>query len=1590
MPSVFEVLERLREASIDEYDKGKRFERLIKAYLLTDPGWASVFEDVLLWTEWEDRPSDQDVGVDLIGVEADTGNLWAIQCKFYEEDHYIDKKLLGTYFAELGKEAFSAGLIVTTSDNWSKNAEETLNAQSKRVQRIGMAELEASPIDWGLVSIDAPEILERVAQKELRPHQTEALSDVMRGFEDHDRGKLVMACGTGKTFTSLKIAEEMLPNGGNVLFLVPSIALLSQTLREWTAEAGQELKSFAVCSDVSVGKNKDDQEDIHSFDLAYPATTNVERLVENHSIHTKSFSGLVVTFSTYQSIEVVAEAQSRGLPEFDLIICDEAHRTTGVTLSGDDESAFVRVHDQDFIKGKKRLYMTATPRVYAEKTKAKASEYDAELASMDDETLYGPEFHRLMFGAAVAQGLLSDYRVVILTVSEEHVADLMATGRGGSMDLPLDEITRIIGCYNGLSKRSSEAEEFGTDSQPMKRAVAFSATIKASEKFAHSAGEVVNRLLLTESDMDSLRVETAHVDGKDNVLIRNKRLEWLKAEPRPGTVRVLSNARCLSEGVDVPALDAVLFLSPRNSVVDVVQSVGRVMRRAPGKAYGYVIVPVTVADYEDPKTALDDNKRFKTVWQVLQALRSHDERFAAMVNQIDLDKKKPETVIFGPGFGSDDEGVQKDPKEQLPTLPLFDVEGWKDSVLGKIVAKVGQRTYWESWAKDVAAISSRYQLRVEAILSSGDKEVLAAFERFLKGLRTNLNPSVTEKEAVEMLAQHLVTKPVFDALFENYSFSSHNPVAVTMDGMIQALEGAALEVETESLDKFYESVRVRIAGVTSAEGKQAVIKELYEKFFSQGAFKTTADKLGIVYTPVPVVDYMIHAVEKVLRQEFGTSIADEGVHVLDPFTGTGTFITRLLQSGLIPSSQIDHKYRYELHANEIVLLAYYVAAVNVEETFHALVPSENYVPFEGMVLTDTFQMSEGDQSGRFRGSNVFGANSSRVLAQNDEEIRVIISNPPYSVGQEVEGDGDGTEDYPDLDERIRATYVARSHAKLNRSVFDSYIRAFRWASDRIRAKGVICFVSGGGWLDSAAASGMRRSLVDEFNQIYVFNLRGNVRTTQGDRRRREGDGIFGQGSRTASTITLLVKNPESSDQGRIFYCDVGDYLSSDEKLARLATYTEELDVPWVEIIPNLDADWINQRRDEFNHFLPICDPNNKGKDREAVFTNFSSGVKSNRDAWIYSFGKATVEDRMSKFVTTYNQVLEADTTGDLAAAERLSSGLKWDRELSNARRRHRSGEFNSELIVKSLYRPFTTEWYYFDSLFNNTVYQMPSFAPVGEAVPPMIVVSGIGSSSGFSALMTNLLPNLHLLDSSQVFPLFWFEEPPAAEGLFEGSQDRLVRREGISEWALGAFQKAFGRSVTREQIFHYVYGIFHSPSYVETYEDNLVKERPRVPIVPTIELFGKFSAAGKKLAELHLNYESAKPFTLDEVESAGRTAAKEKYRVTKLRFTSGVKVADRPDTIVVNDFLRLEGIPESAWDYMLSGKAALYWIMDRYQVKTDADSGIVNDPNEFSKDPRYIVDLIKRVTTVSVETMKIVEDLPTVDWALAVPTTRKG
>jgi predicted helicase len=1628
--SLRQLLDRYRLGSKSEREKGGYFERLVAEWLRIAPTQRDQFLRVLTFGEWaEERREDRrDVGIDLCAQLAEDPATWcAIQCKFYAKDYRIQRADIDSFFTASGKRPFARRIIVDTTDApWSEHAENALQEQIVPTTRVGLTDLEESGIDWSAFVKDGVVRLE--PKKLLRPHQSDALEAVAEGLEAADRGKVIMACGTGKTFTSLKIAEGMAGRGGRVLYLVPSLALMSQTVREWSIDSETPLRSFAVCSDTQVGvrKARDDLADIDVHDLELPATTRAPLLAAK--ANSPDLNRMTVVFSTYQSIQVISEAQMKfGLPEFDLIVCDEAHRTTGVTLAGEDESNFVRVHDQAYIAGKKRIYMTATPRIYGEGVRSAADEAGAEICSMDDPEKFGETLFTRNFSWAVQNDLLTDYKVVVLAVDESAVsASVQGRLSDENSELVLDDATKIIGCYRALTKADLASDVAG-DQSVMHRALAFTRDIKSSKLFASEFANVADEWRAAfeaenpNAGLPELRCQVQHVDGTFNATARGQRLNWLKeATGDPDLCRILSNARCLSEGVDVPALDAIIFLHPRKSQIDVVQSVGRVMRKAEGKRLGYVILPVGVPAGVPPEEALDNNEKYRVVWQILNALRAHDDRLDATINKIDLgvdpgdrievvavtntlpQRSKPihPSLDVGAGGGAGD--IEPDdilpPRETGGGQLAFQFDDFARAILSRIVKRCGTRAYWDDWAKDVARIAEIHVTRLTVAVKKAESREKAAFDRFLAEIRDDLNDTITTEDAVEMLAQHMITRPVFEALFEGYSFASQNPVSVALESVLDVLDHQHLEKETQSLERFYASVRMRAADIDDAAAKQKIVKDLYEKFFKT-AFPRTAARLGIVYTPIEVVDFIIKSVDEVLRDEFGLTLGSEGVHIIDPFAGTGTFITRLLQSGLIDPTELARKYADEIHANEIALLAYYVAAINIEATYHALSQAE-YAPFPGICLTDTFQLYEKDDLI----SGLMSDNSSRRVAQKGLPLKVIIGNPPYSGGQKSENDNAANIEYPHLDQRIRETYAAHSGAKLSKAIYDPYIRAVRWGSDRLTESGggVMALVTNAGWLEANTADGLRKCLVDDFSSIHLFHLRGNART-QGEQRRREKDNVFGQGTRTPVVIAVFVNNPDAKERGLIRFHDIGDYLSRDQKLDIVRRFgglsgIEEAQ-GWRTIIPNESGDWLGQRDESFNEFLAIADKDSV--EGVKLFDNFSQGILTSRDAWCYNSSRDALNENVRRMLDTYESERQRYLATSRPVFERAkqrdrfvddfvtgdSTRISWSGNLKFALGQEKQISFHPDGAVQSLYRPFHPQWLYLDRQLNERVYQVPRLFPDGGAENLVIAASGKGASA-FSCMMTHRVPCFDLVSKGQSFPLYLYGSSQASDdegGEADAAPDvsAHVRDDAITEAGLQAFRVAYDDPrLSREDVFYYVYGLFHSPDYRERFSDNLSKQLPRIPFVKGVEAFRAFSDAGRQLGRLHVGFDNVEPYPVTIKEGDFRLANIEDpvsyFRVEKMRF-GGKRGADKT-TIIYNPRITLTDIPLHAYDYVVNGKSAIDWVVERQCVKTDPASGIVNDANRYANetmgDPAYPLKLLQRVITISLETLDIVESLP--------------
>lgn len=1018
--------------------KGSWFEKVSKRFLKEHDS-TDEYESIDLWSDWELRGKEGDRGIDMVITTASKEYI-AVQCKFHQDSVSLND--LSTFLLKLqsgvGEVRFKKGIIISTS-NLSSNALEEIEQirKSKGIDIVEISEEDFiySQIDWEKFDLTQTQgELPLCDKKKPRPHQIEAIKATKEYFSNpkNTRGKLIMACGTGKTYTSLKIMESLEPK--ITLFLAPSIALLSQTFREYVQEKSEPFYASIVCSDDKVGKGKknkndDDTDDINFSELPNKPSTRPEDILSVCELAQKQNKRFII-FSTYQSALRIQEAQEVGLGEIDLVICDEAHRTVGAMYSSnekDDKNAFTLCHSDEHIKAKKRLYMTATPKVYSESSKARAKESDNAIYSMDDESIFGEEIYTLNFTRAIALDLLTDYKVMILAVRKENLSGVTNSvnqkisrleAEGTKLDKKLinnEFVCKIIGTHKGLAKQDLIALDDENkkdydlqnknDTTPSQRAISFCKSINTSKRIKDSFETIMEcyNEELKKKSFKNLTISIDHIDGTMNCKVRLDKLEELN-KFEPNTCKVLSNARCLSEGVDVPALDSIVFFDGKSAMVDIIQAVGRVMRKAKHKKRGYIILPIALEESEIQN--LDEavnNTNFKNIWKVIKALRSHDP---SLVDEATFREK---IKIFGSDDSNNDETNQddeeptKDKTEQDPKQAqktLFDailLQDLANAVYNVMPTKLGDRNYWENFTKKTGNIARTLNNRLKDIFEKNPE----FFHGFLDSLRGNIHSNIKEDEALDMITSHIITKPIFDAIFGD---NIKNPISKALDKMVEKLSTLGLQGETKDLKNLYESVKTEAMHAKSQKSQQELIKNLYNTFFKV-AFRKQSEKLGIVYTPIEVVDFILRATNGILKKHFNTDFNDKNITIFDPFTGTGSFIARLLskENNLISDEALKEKFLNHLFAFDIVLLAYYIALINITQA--AQNRDGSLKNFKNIVLTDSLDFyEEKNDKGVFDFFEDLKENKEIKDAIEKQNIRVIIGNPPYSAGAKSQND----------------------------------------------------------------------------------------------------------------------------------------------------------------------------------------------------------------------------------------------------------------------------------------------------------------------------------------------------------------------------------------------------------------------------------------------------------------------------------------------------------------------------------------------------------------------------------------------------------
>ncbi|MBZ7951834.1 DEAD/DEAH box helicase [Campylobacter sp. RM9939] len=1574
------ILEKLKQANLNTRSKGSMFEKLSK-HLLKEKDTANFYKNIYLWDEW-DKKDGQDCGIDLI-IQTNDDDYIAVQCKFYESSK-VDLKDLSTYFSKLqsgvGEIKFSKGIIISTND-FTQNAKKEIEQISKNIpiELITLEDFLNSNISWDKFNPTSTLELPIFAKKKPREHQIQAINNTKEYFanKNNTRGKLIMACGTGKTFTSLKIIEEITPKNSIVLFLAPSIALVGQTFREYCKEKTDDFIASIVCSDSKSGKNIED--DIDILELPIPASTDTQSIKKAYDIAKKDNKRFII-FSTYQSVEKIMQAQKQNdLDEIDLMICDEAHRSVGNLYSGKEKdkfNAFTLCHDDKNIKAKKRIYMSATPKIYSNSQKSKALESDNEVFSMDDEEIFGNEIYSINFREAVEKDLLTDYKVIILAIKQESVANVANTAIAKLKDeknvdekyVDIDFVSKIIGTHKGLARNDlvtlDENNEIDNefleeiDKNLSRRVINFCKSIKDSKNITNSFKIIMQCYdeALKKDSFKNLDISIDHIDGTMNSNVRLNKLNNLNS-PKENTCNILSNARCLSEGIDVPALDSVVFFDGRNSMVDIIQSVGRVMRKAPNKKIGYIILPLALSANE--LSNLDEaikNTNFLNIWNILKALRSHDDTL------VDEAVFKEKIKIAVADYVGDDSSNNTDKTYEQGLFDSFTLSELANTMYNAIPTKLGDKGYWQSFSAKTAKIVEKLNIRLNAIFEI-HPEIL---EEFLNSLKENIHPNIKEDEAMDMICSHIITKPIFDVLFDKNM--DDNPIGKALDQVNQKLNTLGLDdEETKSLKALYKSVEESAKLAKSQKSKQELIKNLYDTFF-RSAFKKQAEKLGIVYTPMQVVDFILHSVNELLKRHFNTDFNDENVKIFDPFTGTGSFITRLLskENDLIKDENFKEKYKNGIFAQDIILLAYYIALINITQTGNERIDTLD--KFKNIALADSL-----DYLDKKRQDNGLFASEFKDLEENkkikdliaNEKIKVIIGNPPYSAGASSANDNNANISHPNLEKHIKNTYGKESNANLAKNTRDTLIQAIRMASDKIQDNGIIGFVVNGGFIDSTSADGFRKCVAKEFSDIYILNLRGNQRTS-GETSKKEGGKIFDSGSRASVAIVFFIKN-KNTKENKIHYYDIGDYLDRQSKLDKLENFKSVLNVPFVNIIPNEKGDWINQRGEDFEKLIPL----KSDKNEYGIFTINATGIATNRDSWVYNFSKEKLANSMQTCIATYykdlakfdhqaffeecENIKKSDLYKELSDKDITIDNTKiaWTRALKkDFINNEKIKEFNQENIRISFYRPFTKEYLYWDKTWNEEQSQLPKFFPKNTD-ENLLILTSLMATKEFSSFIVNSIADLQTLANTQAFPIYFYQK--------DGSKECA-----ISDFALDKFKKELqDETIDKEDIFYYIYAIFHHKSYLEKYKFELSKEAPRIPISKD---FKNLSILGKRLATLHLNYENNEMFKQVEFKDGilADVGNDEFYKITKMKKLG--------NDIFYNQNITIKNIPSKAYEYKINGKSAIDWIIDRYQISVDKKSLIENNPNDY-QGGKYIYELLLKIIDLSIKSVDLIDEI---------------
>lgn len=1555
--------------SKDNVSKGKAFEYYTKSFIKKCISLEkSIAEDkIYLWKDFPYK-STIDLGIDIVYEEERDGvsDFVGVQCKFKEKNTTLyadDLKtflgLLNSNFDVAGKKRrYSRGEIYTTSSNVSKNLTAMLKDFNPTTKLITYSDFCKYPFDF---TSDVENI--KVVKKELRAYQKKAIEKITEGFLDTDRGKLIMACGTGKTLVAVKVVKNF--SEKSILYLLPSLSLVQQTLNVFSSDSDFKLEVGIVCSakDIKTPSN-DDEHLITKEDLicvtGLKPTTDVKEI--SRFIDKESKKRTKILFCTYQSLDKIYEAYktNQDLRKLDLVICDEAHKTAGVKEK-EKISNFRLIQDKSKILYDKILFMTATPKIYGGKAKKQAENASSieTLFSMDNESVYGKVFFEYNFDKAIKDGFLTDYKVVILKIKRSGLDKSKNGNVYFTKEFPFefDKERNILDTENEQRSREGYHKvifDFLED-KGIKRALNFTGKVSESKDIK----DTINQTEANKANKGNF--EAYHLDGDNSIFQRKSGLDWLEKEEEDiKKIKIMSNAKLLTEGIDVPNIDCIIFSRPKSSTVDIVQAVGRAIRKSKNKQFGYIILPIIVPSDIDDKQALNSSQ-YKEIWKVLSALRSHDEALSLEIDKINFNTKPEKIDVVE--YEVDKHGNVTKIEEDVETQTRFsglDKDASFDTSLiyTKILDEVGDTDYWDAWTNLIVDLFKKLKDKIHTELTK-DEIFEKEFLEFIDFLKKTVKEDI-DKETVEiMLCQHLISEPIFHSLFNDKDILSNIPIYKALEDVLSKLQTTKDELRSE-LKEFYETVEKRAKNITNFKGRQDFLNKVYDDFFRK-IDKEVSKSDGVFYTRQDVVQFMIRISNDIFKKEFNKDIDSKEVLIIDPFVGTGNFIVNILDyfRNTLNTSKDDMAFKYtnDIFCNEINLLAYYIASVNIEYTYQELTQETN--PFKNISFVDTFKTLEDtlqEQTPEFTGdlfSTLNDTNTKRIETQKKVQFNFLITNPPYF--------RDKKGSYEKIDDKIESWYQKNNDKSKNfMSLYDHYVRTFVCIQERLDNDGVACVITNNSFIDNNTFYLFREHLQRNFYKVYHFDLKGAGRHLSKEEIKKQGGNVFGIMTRVG--ITILVKKKEYQDSvGKVFLYSIKDYTKQEEKLKILEnirtlddlkdTLKEFSPVEQEEPYKNI---WINQGNKEYhNSFVNLCSKDNT----LSIFTRNSKGLKSNRETWVIDFSREQLETKAKKLIEENNKIIKD------SLEKHNSKDFVMNFENVPAKEKL---YFKEDKVIEIFTKPFVKKWCYLEKkLFHSTYQTLNIFRKEHQNIGICLTDKGHGD---FSSVMSDINFNLALIKNTNVYPLYFFTDDILDSNINKGSLEYL--------------KKIYNKEITDKELFYYVYGITNSLEYKEVYENDLFRNDPKIPILKKVDDFLETSKIGQELSKLHLGYETLDPYqkidtSLNEYDIVNREG------FTKLKYNDIEKTS-----LKYNEHINIDNIPVDLFNkYLISGKNIVDHLIGYYKIQNKTDipyldnNKMFSNPNNFDTElkGKYIYDLIQKGITLGIKTQKLLESIPKID-----------